>query len=114
MGTTTPATTSTTTTTTSTTTTITTTATTTSATTTSTSDASTGPVITATVTELKQQPLPRFMDKYYREGWISRDVKSEATKNSKGNARSAMQLPDFLRFAVPMKQTVKMEERMDT
>ena len=76
-------------------------------------------MITATVTEIgqqPQQPLPRFMDQYYGEGWNSRDVKSEATKNSKGNARSAMQLPDFLRFAVPMprKHTVKMEERMDT
>ena len=70
-------------------------------------------MITATVTEIGQ-PVPRFMDQYYGEGWKSRDVKSEATKNSKGNARSAMQLPDFLRFAVPMKQTVKMEERMDT
>ena len=92
-----------------------------STTTASTTDASVGPVITATVTEIghrqkEQQPLPRFMDKYYGEGWNSRDVKSEATKNSRGNARSAMQLPDFLRFAVPMptKQAAKMEERMDT
>ena len=79
-------------------------------------DASTGPVIAATVTELRQQhPVPRFMDRYYGEGWNSRDVKSEATRNAKGNARSAMQLPDFLRYAVPMKQkAVKMEQRMDT
>ena len=78
-------------------------------------DASSGPVIAATVTELRQHPVPRFMDRYYGEGWNSRDVKSEATRNAKGNARSAMQLPDFLRYAVPMKQkAVKMEQRMDT
>ena len=75
-------------------------------------------MITATVTEIgqrPQQPLPRFMDQYYGEGWNSRDVKSEATRNAKGNARSAMQLPDFLRYAVPMKQkAAKMEQRMDT
>jgi hypothetical protein len=56
-----------------------------------------------------------FFDRYYLKGWDSTtDVKSEARAKAlpEGNWAKQHVIPDFLRFAVPMKQQA-MERKMD-
>ncbi len=48
-----------------------------------------------------------FFDRYYKAGWESTDVKFEA----RGAAEVATDIPDFLKFAVPMKRPVAVLER---
>ena len=67
-----------------------------------------------------------FFDRYYKKGWDSQDVKTQARggpaattavvgnnghQGPGGAGSSVGQLPDFLRFAVPMKLSQPMQRR---